>query len=343
MQMHHASLGALPTNVHRRQNLKRGFLGFSTGCGDSRKLDACPPPDLSQPHTRAFIASQKSRLAAAAARHWSKRSPTGTCYDAAALGLTGSWFYNWLPQPYFGKACDHHHQAAEFVPTITSVGLAEEIMKEERFTKYWVASGVTHLLGYNEPDGYNSNAVSSTPAAAAADWVHVQDLAAKFNPPLVLVSPAVVSGVHNDGGYNSDGVSSWMDEFFGNCTHVVAKCDPSLIKYIAMHDYHGDISSLMQRIQGARARYGRKIWITELAILKFGQPPSRSVMNAFMKEVLPLLDASDDVARYAWLASRNPPNEMNGGSNLLPFDSLSLQPTSTGIIYSLRYEACSTW
>ena len=215
-------------------------------------------------------------------------------------------------------------------------------MKEERFTKHWVSSGVTHLLGYNEPDGYNINAVSSTPAQAAADWVHVQTLAAKFKPPLVLVSPAVVSGVHNDGGYDLDGVSTWMDEFFGNCTHVVAKCKPSLIKYIAMHDYHGDAAALMRRIEGARARYGgRKIWLTELAILRFGKPPPRAIMNAFLKEVLPLLDASDDVDRYAWLASRNPKNEMNGGSNLLPFNSLSLEPTSTGTIYSIRYEAYS--
>lgn len=227
-----------------------------------------------------------------------KRDPTGTCYDAAALGLSGSWFYNWLPQPYYGRACDHHHQTAEFVPTIRKLRLASEIMQDmQTRTKHWVASGVTHLLGYNEPDGHSDAAC--TPAQAAADWVHVQVLAAKFNPPLVLVSPALVSGVHNDGGYSPDGVSAWMDQFFGNCTYVVPECNPHLIKYMALHDYYGDPDKLMRRVKGVRTRYGgRKIWLTEFAILKYGRPPQRSAMNAFMRQVLPLLDASDDVARY---------------------------------------------
>ena len=45
--------------------------------------------------------------------------------------------------------------------------------------------------GYNEPDGHEGG--KCTPAQAAADWVHVQALASKFDPPLTLVSPAPVS------------------------------------------------------------------------------------------------------------------------------------------------------
>ena len=313
-------------------------MGFSTGCGESRKLFPCPRPEHPLLTPRAAAGAEKISQPYAFA-HWGGHETIGTCYDATVLGLNGSWFYNWLPQPYFGTTCDHYHQAAEFVPTISKLGMASTIMKEERMTKHWKSSGVTHLLGYNEPDGYNENAAKCTPAQAAADWVHVQVLASKFDPPLVLVSPAVVSGVHNPGGYSPDGASEWMDQFFGNCTHVVPECDPSLIKFIAMHDYYGDAPALMRRIKGARARYGgRKIWLTEFAILHYGNPPPRAAMNDFMREVLPLLDASDDVARYAWLAARNPTNNMNGGSNLLSYDTLSMQLTSTGAIYAIRYE-----
>ena len=87
-------------------------------------------------------------------------------------------------------------------------------------TEKWQPSGVRHLLGYNEPDGHEGG--KCTPAEAAADWVHVQTLANAFDPPLVLVSPAPISGAGVDGhGYGPDGVSVWMDEFFGNCTKVI--------------------------------------------------------------------------------------------------------------------------
>merc|ERR1712186_185149 len=104
-------------------------------------------------------------------------------------------------------------------------------------------------------------------------------------------------------------------------------------KFIAMHDYIGNVTGMMHRISAAAKRYNRKVWVTEWAILDWGHPPPRTAMDAFMTEALPLLDASDDVFRYAWFSARNKPNEMNGGSNLLPYDSASVEPTSTGQIY----------
>ena len=81
-------------------------------------------------------------------------------------------------------------------------------------------------------------------------------------------------------------------------------------------------------------RYGRPVWLTEIAITKWGAPPSRDVQDAYMRDLLPYLDGSDDVFRYAWFTARNPPNQQNGGSNLLPCNSTDMTPTSTGKIYS---------
>lgn len=102
-----------------------------------------------------------------------------------------------------------------------------------------------------------------------------------------------------------------------------------------MHDYQGNVTKLRRRVSGAVKRYdGRKLWLTEFAITKYGDPPSRDAQDAFMREALPYLDSSDDVYRYAWFTARNAPNKQNGGSNLLPFDSSSTTPTSTGSIYA---------
>lgn len=260
-----------------------------------------------------------------------------TCEDAAALGLQDSWSYTWMLSASQRNKCAGKKAAAEFTPMINGVGETSK-SKIEDLKTLWSGNNVHYLLGYNEPDygnGHNHPHMA-TPAKAAADWPELQKLAAHFDPPLTLVGPAVSSGAESGGddAWDSEGRSTWLDEFFGNCTHVVKECDPSLIKYIAMHDYQGDVAKLKRRISGAVKHYeGRKVWLTEFAITKWGAPPSRAKQDAFLKEALPYLDASDDVFRYNWFSARNPPNAQNGGSNLLPCDSNSTTPTSTGLIY----------
>ena len=94
------------------------------------------------------------------------------------------------------------------------------------------------------------------------------------------------------------------------------------------------MTKLQRRVSGAAKRYARPVWLTEFAITHWGEPPSRDKQDAFMKQALEYLDSSDDVFRYAWFSARNGPNEQNGGSNLLPFNSTSTEPTSTGRIYA---------
>lgn len=270
--------------------------------------------------------------------HW-------TCQDAVALGLDDSWFYTWQMNPsQYGK-CGYDvvtkKLVAEFVPMVNGVGQTQHYMTDA-VKRHWNETNVHYLLGYNEPDsgnGKHNHPHEAKPAIAAADWPLVQKVAEQFNPPLELVGPAVASGSESGGkdAWDDNGRSTWYDDFFGNCTHVVKDCDPSKIKYIAMHDYHGNVTGLKRRIEGAFKRYGeRKIWLTEVAITKWGQPPSRAAQDAYMAELLPYLDSSEHVFRYAWFSSRNAPNPQNGGSNLLPFDSDSLTPTSTGKIYASK-------
>lgn len=245
------------------------------------------------------------------ARHPGSKAPTGACYDAAAVGLDGSWHYNWLGAPCYGSVCAGHHQAAERAPMMGQLGqagsvLAQKCGAEARnvasgnwITVNWRRSGVRRMLGCNEPDGHEGGKCS--PAAAAADWSDAQRLADKFDPPLGLISPAPISGGGADGhGLGLDGASPWLDQLFGNCS-AAPGCNSSRIEFIAMHDYHGNATSMTQRIAGAAKRRGRKIWLTEWAILDWGKPPPRAMMGNFMAQALPLLGASPGAYRRAWL------------------------------------------
>jgi hypothetical protein len=224
---------------------------------------------------------------------------------------------------------------------VAGVGGAEA-MDTNYFHQLWKDSNAKFLLGYNEPDYGNghSHPHMATPSDAAAYWPKLQDLAAKFDPPLILVAPSVASGGETGGAdaWDEDGRSTWLDEFLGNCTKVVKDCDPSLIKYLGFHDYHGSVPMLKRKIDGAVKRYGgRKIWITEIAITDWRAPPNRSAQDKYMKELLPYLDSSDNVFRYSWYTARNAPNNQNGGSNLLDADG-SASLTSTGQIYKTTKE-----
>jgi len=265
---------------------------------------------------------------------------TFTCDDARALNLGDSWYYNWIGNPTQYNKCKvgkgANRTAAEFVPMVNGLGVARSMMDSHHYVQEWAYANVRYLLGFNEPDygnGHNHPHMCS-PADAAKEWVNVQAVAGQFDPPLTLVGPAISSS--GPDAWDADGASQWLDYFFGNCS-VVPGCNSSSIKYIAMHDYHGNLTGLKRRIEGAFKRYGgRKIWLTEVAITNWGQPPSRSEQDAYMSELLPYLDSSEHVFRYAWFSSRNSPNPQNGGSNLLPSDSDSMTPTSTGKIYAAK-------
>jgi len=275
-----------------------------------------------------------------------------TCDDAALLNLQNSWHYTWQGASTTGNdKCSGKKVSSEFVPMVIGTtkcprdgsSCVAELTKEiESFDRQdiqaiWKGANAQFLLGFNEPDagnGKHNHPHEVSPADAAAAWPKMQALAAKMSPPLTLVSPSVASGQESGGRdcWDKNGRSTWMDDFLGNCTHVVKDCDPSLIKYIGMHDYHGSVEGLRRKVDGAAKLYGRKVWITEIAITMYGNPPSREVQDAYLKELIPYLDNSENVFRYAWYSARNHPNNQNGGSNLLVDDG-SATVTSTGVIY----------
>jgi len=259
-----------------------------------------------------------------------------TCDDAHALDLDDSWYYSWLSNPYgqYSKCNDGSFpHAMEFVPMIIGLGSYTEITDTK--IRWWKQANARFLLGYNEPDygnGHNHPHMMD-PADAAKEWPKIQEIAAKFDPPLTLVSPAISNS--GPDALDADGGSIWLDYFFGNCSEVVPDCDVDLIKYVAFHDYQGDSEKLMRRMEGGFKKYKRPIWLTEFAMMNWDGPtPTRQEHDDYLREVIPMLEASEAVYRYAWFTARQVANAGEGEANLLEPGSLEL--TSTGKVYSQR-------
>lgn len=259
-----------------------------------------------------------------------------TCEDAVALGLHDSWYYTWTQNTaQYTKCKDPLQQAAEFVPMINGVGQLKNGITSH-FAKEWAAGNAHYLLGYNEPDyGNGHNHPHMVDAAdAAKDWVDVQTVAQQLG--LGLVSPAVSTT-----GLDDNGVSPWLDQFFGNCS-IVPGCNSSQIDFIAFHDYQGNVSKIISRAEGLMKRYGKPTWITEFAISKWGRTVNnkcedchitRAMQDAYMKEVLPALDKCDAVHRYVWYTARDQPIPDVSNGNLLVWNATTPLLTSTGQVY----------
>jgi len=169
-----------------------------------------------------------------------------------------------------------------------------------------------------------------SPAAAARDWVHVQKVAQSFDPPLTLVSPAPAGR-----DFTLDGKSQWLDEFFYQCTNVVSECNPSLIKYIAYHDYKLDTDGMERRITGMYKHYGnRPIWVTEFAMGHQWNPtPTDKQVKDFMKATLTMLENHPAVYRYAWFTARAQYSNWLGNYSLLQYSNPTPTLTAVGQIY----------
>eukprot|EP00041_Stephanoeca_diplocostata_P025265 m.657427 g.657427 ORF g.657427 m.657427 type:complete len:475 (+) comp22713_c0_seq3:392-1816(+) len=235
------------------------------------------------------------------------------CNDAQSLNLQSSWHYNWGLWPTQvdgggntaaqGVQFCAKPQCAEFVPMLWGCYGNCTHGLWSGFRESWKALGVTHILGWNEPD--NPSQSNLSPQKAALYWQQLDALAQSFSPPLVIVGPAMTH-------WDSTGGSDWLDEFFGNLSDTLAR----RIEFLAQHDYSGDATGIVSRAKAAQQRYKRTVWLTEFAV---GDGKNRAANDAFAKEVLPLLETTPSIARYAWFSARNTPASWVNESSLLPY------------------------
>ncbi|KAI8937966.1 hypothetical protein NX059_005647 [Plenodomus lindquistii] len=194
-----------------------------------------------------------------------------------------TWCYNWDSRPY-------QETNVEFVPMLHSIRddhigtWYDNAMKAINGNR----DAPTHLLGFNEPDNCIPDAGGScmSVGTAVAGWKqHMQPLKSAKGA-MFLGSPAVT----NSADTPSSGLG-WLRSFMEQCTG----CDIDFIN-IHWYDSSPNVAYFKQHIQATRKiAQGRPIWITE-----FKPTGSDSAIKAFLEEVMPWLDASSDIHRYAY-------------------------------------------
>ena len=190
------------------------------------------------------------------------------------------------------------------------------------------------LLGQNEP----SDAKNQSAHAVAARWKEMEAIADRHVPPLMLGSPS-------PGGLELRKSERWLREF-------VAACHNCRIDFLAVHWYECDgrtaasaaasARAMMQWLESIHRQFPNKpLWLTEFNCGDGAAPQPLANQSAqshlrFMRAVLPLLEATSYVHRYAWFQTwqRHTPTRpgKNPGCSLVTPDGAS--KTALGHFYS---------
>ena len=225
---------------------------------------------------------------------------------AAALKDAGaSWFYSWGPDPKGVSA-----PGVEFVPMIWGASSADAATIARA-----KASGRT-LLGFNEPD--LAGQAEMTVEQALELWPRLEATGMR------LGAPAVAYGADTPGG--------WLDRFMAG-----AQARGHRVDFIPVHWYGGDFRSgpatdqLKSYLQRTHARYGKPIWLTEYALMRFGPTvyPGAAEQAAFVRSSTAMLAGLSFVERYAWFSLATP-DEGGDGTGLYRPDGT---PTAAGAAY----------
>jgi len=226
------------------------------------------------------------------------------CDDLNVL-TSQSWYYNWGNLSTFieMKCPTNKLPKAEFVPMIW--GWYGSISTD------YVPSESTTILGFNEPNHLAQSSLS--PSYAVEGWKVIQS----NWPNKILVSPsASPCGANCISPYGQP--LDWFDEFFRICNGT---CN---VDYLATHYYGCDANDAMEYVNSLR-KYNLKIWLDE-----FNCPGgTKQQQMEFMQQLIPMLEASDIIYKYAWFMVRD-----SGTESLLTNNVSVAQLTDLGKQYN---------
>lgn len=149
-----------------------------------------------------------------------------------------------------------------------------------------IDNGADALMSFNEPDWCGSgSACMSVNASVTAYQAYMQP----FADSALIGAPAVTNAGAPYG-------LTWLGYFMGNCTGCT-------FDFIALHWYsnhYAGATYFYEYIEEARVvADGRPIWITEFG-LDGTDDQTDAELQAFLEEVLPWMDAQEDITRYAY-------------------------------------------
>lgn len=209
----------------------------------------------------------------------------GLSYNSAALtdafANTGmSWAYNWAAAPA-GTLIS----GVEYVPMLWGLNAVSSWSTAAGSA---ISSGSTAALSFNEPDLSTQSNID--PVTAAKNHIKY------MNPLSVQVgSPAVTNGA----GLSPPMGIDWLNAFFTACA---GQCK---VDFVAFHWYAdaSDTAYFQQHVTdvigNATANGVSKVWLTE-----FGTTGGDAA--SFLQTVLPFLDSTPEVEKYAFFMCASP-------------------------------------
>lgn len=202
----------------------------------------------------------------------------------SGLSQIVSWGVTWHYNLTDGPDLEVWNMAGvDFVPLIWGAGslpLAQAIQADG------LPEGRSTLLGFNEPNFPNQ--ANLDPETAANLSKDVEALAEEHNIS-TIVSPSMNWHVSMD-------PIEWLERFF-------AACEGCQVDAIGIHVFTCYAAGLKYHLDRYRV-FGKPMWITEIACSDPNSPERLSAEGqmAYMLEAIPLLEADEDVAKYAWFS-----------------------------------------
>ncbi|KAH6665724.1 glycosyl hydrolase catalytic core-domain-containing protein [Halenospora varia] len=185
-----------------------------------------------------------------------------------------SWAYNWA-----SIASEDFPADLEFIPMLWG-------SPQNGDNKEWMANaqlsldrGSKHILSFNEPDSCFSDQSCLKPEAAVDSY---KTNIAPFAGKAKLGSPSISNG---------GGSMDWLKNF-------MELCKDCPIDFVPVHWYANpdSLDYFKEYMKNASViADGKPVWITE-----FSADGTEEQQIAFMKEILPWLDAQPYIERYAW-------------------------------------------
>ncbi|KAA8614403.1 glycoside hydrolase family 128 protein [Pyrenophora tritici-repentis] len=221
-------------------------------------------------------------------------------------GSLATWCYNWESSTASSTAWFRFVPMLHtLLPEHTAVWKANA---EEKVRSNYQDHGETPtwFLGFNEPDNcvpYAGGSCIDVGTAVSA-WKKYMDPLADLNPKVYLGSPAVTNATPTD----TTGLG-WLAKF-------LKACSGCQIDHVNIHWYDAanNAAYFKQHIEDTRKiAGGRPIWVTE-----FHASGSDDEVKAFLDDVMPWMDNSNDIHRYAYFMAQ-------------PGDGLLVSPDGKGL------------
>ena len=249
-----------------------------------------------------------------------------------------SWYYTWSPYPLSG-AKDN----AEFVPmiwgNITENNAEHQWIKSQKYKEH------RFLLTFNEPDFPDQ--ANMTPEQAVKAWKYIKpivdDVKVDVSSPVVAIPTIFYEDENN--AYRT--VGGWFGKY--NQLMKIANYHDEFITVHFYFDHPGDW--ILDVCKKLHEKTGKKIWITEWGVAQWSQVQNidwiggpdqgnwqRELIVKFIREIIPILDKTDYIERYAWFPfdGSNTDKFGNGAGGLFyntESDPLYKRLTSVGRAY----------